>query len=1250
MNLRPLSLRLLTASASAAALFATTQAQAGPIDANPPLPNVLLLVDTSGSMEYQTGTNTFPACNPTSSAGNGKSRWVDLLEVLTGTIVDYRCEKVDRTLSDFNTEYSVAGQSPPDYRYSNPYHRPLSGKSTDGVATSVVCGPTAGTYTTSNVFDYMPLKYRRPGAAYVSTKTCSWPPGDAQYDDGLLDTFENLVRFGLMTFDTEPREGRGYSSGSPSVGTTLLKDGIDSTWSYWSSSSYAMGLPADCGASASPLEVGARNAAAPPWEGRMVGFPYEGLLAGQNNRRIQEVLLGTRPYGATPIAGMLADALYYLTGDMTRHPQDPAVPAAYFGPKGDGFVTGGCRKNYAILLTDGEPNLDLRPYCVSSTGSETGCPYDRPEQIAASLKAHGVDLFVVGFALTTPVVGSTTYDCTTLDPAGSTCAAPPSPEVRACCTMHKLAYEGGTSRAHFANDVGALRATLSNIIASIATSTTSRTLPVFATGALGGGAGAKGFQFYSAFRPRVGLWEGTLERQRFVCELNPVTHEYEPVAKDITPSEGDDFAANLATMAPARKIFSVLGRNASGTAETPSFSVRPELTSNPDGVGDSTAVVYGGSAVDFVGTTTAAAMNVSTASSGCSDAGSPAGCKTRILNWLVGNSNGTGYHRCPTPGSASCSLLGDIYHSTPRVVSGQPSEALRDESYNAFSARTRRPTVLYTSTNDGFLHAFKVAPAPGVSETPAKANNELWAFVPPAILPKLQKLYPPTKGQLLDGAPVVKDVVATKLTGVDPIGRARYSYERQLTQSREATGSWRSVLVQSFGTLDSAGYFALDVTEPELPASGLNDSKGPRFLWQLTTDAAGTPLFGYKGGTPLITTLYFKPTSASAARQVAVAVLPGGQVAGPSLGTSTGCTRSGWSSYSGMSPQPRQKVPCYNGATNERALSLTIVRLDTGEVIRSFRRTTTQLPDLAARGRIKVTPLDSPITGQPVAYPAGTGAIADRVFVGDADGTLWKVDLTSTDPDNWNMSLFFDLYSGEGPYAGQPITYAPVLSVTERGELTLAASSGEQDELSAAPTMVAFATSLTEVTNTSTNKKEAKLNWYTRFTGGERVAGPMTLFNGTLYFSSFTPPSSSGAAACSSGSSRVWGVDYLLPKTSGVPADGGKERFPAQTTPSIVYTQYIDSTNSLIAGATIFGVGVTQMPSCAEETTYDDPYMGYGTSTAYSNVNSGNFQLVMQAGATGGSKVTGGSTNLVKISLPPPPSTSRLSSWAAILE
>ena len=132
--------RLLLGSAFVAGTLASAGAARAQVDINPPPPNVMLLVDSSGSMEYKSSSTTFPACDPTKDNASEKSRWVELVEVLTGGIEKYRCEEVDRSSAGFLSEFKLAGQNPADYFYLDPYHRPLSEKCTPGAGVSA-CEP-----------------------------------------------------------------------------------------------------------------------------------------------------------------------------------------------------------------------------------------------------------------------------------------------------------------------------------------------------------------------------------------------------------------------------------------------------------------------------------------------------------------------------------------------------------------------------------------------------------------------------------------------------------------------------------------------------------------------------------------------------------------------------------------------------------------------------------------------------------------------------------------------------------------------------------------------------------------------------------------------------------------------------------------------------------------------------------------------------------------------------------------------------
>ncbi|WP_235923059.1 pilus assembly protein [Rugamonas aquatica] len=125
------------------------------------------------------------------------------------------------------------------------------------------------------------------------------------------------------------------------------------------------------------------------------------------------------------------------------------------------------------------------------------------------------------------------------------------------------------------------------------------------------------------------------------------------------------------------------------------------------------------------------------------------------------------------------SVLGDAINSTPVLV-GPPSGASLDADYLAFRERhkSRRP-VIYLGANDGMLHAFD-----------AGTGSELYAYVPDALLPALNRLPDP--------------------------GYVHRAYVDGPASSGDAliAGSWRTVLVAAMGG-GAQGLFALDISDPE---------------------------------------------------------------------------------------------------------------------------------------------------------------------------------------------------------------------------------------------------------------------------------------------------------------------------------------------------------------------------------------------------------------------------------------------------
>jgi hypothetical protein len=149
----------------------------------------------------------------------------------------------------------------------------------------------------------------------------------------------------------------------------------------------------------------------------------------------------------------------------------------------------------------------------------------------------------------------------------------------------------------------------------------------------------------------------------------------------------------------------------------------------------------------------------------------------------------------------------------------------------------------------------------------------------------------------------------------------------------------------------------------------------------------------------------------------------------------------------------------------------------------------------------------------------------------------------------------------------------------------------------------------------------------------------MSLFNSTLYYTTHKPAAFGGQQNCSAGESRICAVDYLLPM--GGAGKGGAAGQPLINTvadPCITLGESI-----------ILGPSITQTPTCSEDAPYTDFYLGMGAHNALGNVTPGKFQISVQTGSKG-TKTAGSEVNAKTIDLPTPPMSTRIDSWAAVVE
>jgi len=322
--------------------------------------------------------------------------------------------------------------------------------------------------------------------------------------------------------------------------------------------------------------------------------------------------------------------------------------------------------------------------------------------------------------------------------------------------------------------------------------------------------------------------------------------------------------------------------------------------------------------------------------------------------------------------------------------------------------------------------------------------------------------------------------------------------------------------------------------------------------------------------------------------------------------------------------------------------SLHVVDIATGEVLQSF----------VAAGTGLNPPIPSPLTGGVALYSGDTGQFATRGFVVDADGMLWRLDMSVPNPASWTFTPMHDLYWADGATMGQPVYDPPIVSVDNAGNPVVVVGGGDQDNLEgSAPTRIA---SVTEIVDHAVNPSPstATVNWEVRLQAGEQVTGPMVLYANYVYFGTFwSAPDPTDA--CSYGRPQIWGLHYLnAGATPPAPYSSGVGRFPQ---PGLIGSSgVIDTFNMPPPGCTagarcdgiVFGVNVTQRPNCTTGAGITDQYLGQRYQI--SNLRPGTFQLVAQVSGTSRSATasTDSSVQTVTIqSLPPPAAQSRALSY-----
>jgi len=309
--------------------------------------------------------------------------------------------------------------------------------------------------------------------------------------------------------------------------------------------------------------------------------------------------------------------------------------------------------------------------------------------------------------------------------------------------------------------------------------------------------------------------------------------------------------------------------------------------------------------------------------------------------------------------------LGDIIHSSPVFV-GTPRDTGRDSEpypiatsdlYSKFySDNKNRDEMLYLGANDGMLHGFN-----------AKTGKEVFAYVPGNIYDNLAKLTNPdySHQMYVDLTPSIEDVYIK-------------------TSDTATTQNWATVLVGGYRA-GGKGYFALNVTDPDTLDTAAEAVD--QVMWEFTETDDND--LGYSYSEP-----YIGMTNSGSGTTSEV---DSGEVDGDGDIILTTITNKQWGVIFGNG---------YNSSSTDGDAALFILNMDGG------------LDDNWSNGDyIKISTGVGKAESADGTTPNGIGGIravdidgngtVDYVYAGDYQGNLFRFDLTSDDRADWDATLLF---------------------------------------------------------------------------------------------------------------------------------------------------------------------------------------------------------------------------------------------------
>ena len=451
----------------------------------------------------------------------------------------------------------------------------------------------------------------------------------------------------------------------------------------------------------------------------------------------------------------------------------------------------------------------------------------------------------------------------------------------------------------------------------------------------------------------------------------------------------------------------------------------------------------------------------------------------------------------------------------PRLDMGDPLHA-RPATVIYGGTATAPDTTLYSTTNDGMLHAIN-----------ASTGAELWAFIPTELLPRLEKLY-------------ADDGVANRVYGLDGSVKT-YRFDNDQDGVIEPDDGDKVYLYFSMRRGGNHIY-ALDVTNRSAPRlmwrSGGIDATG---FGGITSGSSNyLPGIGQTWSNPIVTRMNIDRTWGSNDRKLVVVLGGGYDIAHDT------------------------KTTYADDTVGNRVFILDAL---TGNLIWRAGPTTD------TNAQLRLASMKSAITADVRSFDLTGDGYDDRMYASDLGGRVWRFDITNgaTPASLAEGGVFASVGAGDGySTVNRKFFYAPDASLVRyegRSWINIAIGSGDRERpvsdktttnrffsfrdynifppiatnkylsdcstetVPCHQTITADDSRLVDVTSTLTPTFASDTSgWYITLTEtGEKSLAESRTFNNAVYFTTYTPREKDGGAVCglSVGVSKLYVVNAV---------------------------------------------------------------------------------------------------------------------------